>query len=315
MSDMDFKRLNDEDSPPGPAIAEITLLRAPFGTFDIHGDGTFTDKATGLMWMQAPFGMTWDGQSFSGQATKLTWQQASEMFGEGPALPLPRRIDGRAMDDPMSLAEPDIKVSEDLAGYTRGSQRHSFAGFSDWRLPTVHECRTIAFMDERGGGEFADDLRRVFAGMDAIDSTGGYFWTATMTWKLSGILKPISKALRLFTNFFAGHSVCAWGVSLEYGTRCDIGADNTLPVVLVRNKMPAASPLSSGDYDRACEAFRQGRLIIQVRHDKAGRWMLEDKLIVSRDCSKKEFMKQATASHDNWTLAWETGLVDFFVLG
>jgi len=104
-------------------------------------------------------------------------------------------------------------------------------------------------------------------------------------------------------------------MGLQNGLRFASDADFARPVVLVRNKMPSAVSLSIDEYDRACEALQRGRLIIQVRPDKTSQWVWKDKLSVSRDCSKMEFMKQAVASRDNWGLSWGTGLVDFFVLG
>lgn len=46
---------------------------APDYRFIDHGDGTFTDNATQLMWTHCFLGETWDGQSCTGEAISRDW--------------------------------------------------------------------------------------------------------------------------------------------------------------------------------------------------------------------------------------------------
>jgi hypothetical protein len=41
-----------------------------------NGDGTATDASLGLVWMRCSVGQTWSSETCSGNASKLTWQQA-----------------------------------------------------------------------------------------------------------------------------------------------------------------------------------------------------------------------------------------------
>ena len=49
---------------------------APASRFTDNGDGTVTDKATGLQWKRCSEGQTWDGATCTGSATQHTWKQA-----------------------------------------------------------------------------------------------------------------------------------------------------------------------------------------------------------------------------------------------
>lgn len=44
--------------------------------FTTHDDGTVTHNKTGLMWMRCSLGQAWQNGSCSGEASKLSWQQA-----------------------------------------------------------------------------------------------------------------------------------------------------------------------------------------------------------------------------------------------
>jgi hypothetical protein len=49
------------------------LPTSPDAGFTIHGDGTATHKATGLMWMRCSLGQTWDGKTCLGKAAAYPW--------------------------------------------------------------------------------------------------------------------------------------------------------------------------------------------------------------------------------------------------
>ena len=52
---------------------------APASRFTDNGDGTVTDKATGLQWKRCSEGQTWYGGTCTGNATSHTWQQALQL--------------------------------------------------------------------------------------------------------------------------------------------------------------------------------------------------------------------------------------------
>ncbi|WP_043761604.1 DUF1566 domain-containing protein [Aeromonas taiwanensis] len=94
------------------AICDDTLPRtSPTSRFLDHGNGTVTDRGTGLTWMRCQLGQTWRDQSCSGEPTRLYWQQA---------LLTAERI----------RTEPSHAL-------------HGFGGHNDWRLPTIKELASL----------------------------------------------------------------------------------------------------------------------------------------------------------------------------
>ena len=64
---------------PAPALAQTCRddipASAPDSRFSANGDGTVTDKATGLIWKQCAEGLS-GADCLTGGATTFTWQQA-----------------------------------------------------------------------------------------------------------------------------------------------------------------------------------------------------------------------------------------------
>ena len=59
------------------AICDDTLPRtSPSSRFLDRGNGTVTDRASGLTWMRCQLGQRWQNGSCSGEPTRLYWQQA-----------------------------------------------------------------------------------------------------------------------------------------------------------------------------------------------------------------------------------------------
>ncbi len=46
---------------------------APTERFTVNGDGTVTDKASGLMWMRCALGQDWNGETCVGEAEDYAW--------------------------------------------------------------------------------------------------------------------------------------------------------------------------------------------------------------------------------------------------
>ena len=80
----------------------------PDERYQVHGDGTVTDTATGLMWMQCSLGQTYvnDTCSDSNDATEYNWQDA-----------------------------------------LKAADSYTFANYSDWRLPNIKELASLAARD------------------------------------------------------------------------------------------------------------------------------------------------------------------------
>ncbi|CAM4040630.1 Lcl C-terminal domain-containing protein [Aeromonas bestiarum] len=94
------------------AICDDTMPRtSPTARFIDRGNGTVTDRSTGLTWMRCQLGQTWRDQSCSGEPTRLYWQQAL-------------------------LTAERIRTEPSHALY-------GFGGYRDWRLPTIKELTSV----------------------------------------------------------------------------------------------------------------------------------------------------------------------------
>ena len=93
------------------ATAEQTCVSdypeaTPGADFIDNADGTVTHKKTGLTWMRCALGQTWDGTNCSGTTQTYSWQGAL-----------------------------DAADAWNTAG--------GYAGYTDWRVPTVNELRSL----------------------------------------------------------------------------------------------------------------------------------------------------------------------------
>ncbi len=125
--------------PDDSAKFKDTKIETPIGTFICYHDGTFSDRKNKLMWIQAPWGMEWNGKKFKGECIKLNWNVATQLFGDGG---------GQAYHGIASvLTKEDIEANYS-ENYEKGSCVVTFSGYSDWRLPTAKELLTLAFCEE-----------------------------------------------------------------------------------------------------------------------------------------------------------------------
>jgi hypothetical protein len=60
---------------PGPDLRDDIPASAPDSRFTANGDGTVTDRATGLIWKQCAEGLS-GANCLTGSAMTFTWQQA-----------------------------------------------------------------------------------------------------------------------------------------------------------------------------------------------------------------------------------------------
>ena len=78
----------------------------PNERYEVHADGTITDTATGLMWLQCSLGQDLD-DNCSGSATEYNWQEALEA------------ADSYVLDSYTDWRLPNIKELDSLAALDR----------------------------------------------------------------------------------------------------------------------------------------------------------------------------------------------------
>ncbi len=83
-----------------------TYASTPSDQFREHANGTVTDSKSKLTWMRCALGMQWQGGTCVGVAARYEWQDAGRFI---------KRMNGDA----------------------------GFAGYSDWRLPSLKELEGI----------------------------------------------------------------------------------------------------------------------------------------------------------------------------
>lgn len=119
-----------------------TKIETPLGTYICYHDGTFSDMRNRLMWIQAPWGMNYNGKKFKGERIKLTWREAKKLFGYG----------GKISHTGSALRKEDIEKYPHNE-YKRGICEVRFSGYRDWRLPTAEELLTLGLFVEKESWE------------------------------------------------------------------------------------------------------------------------------------------------------------------
>jgi hypothetical protein len=178
-------------------------------SWTVNGDGTATCEQDRLMWIQAPWGMRWEGgSSFSGAPCPVSWVQAKELFGCGARV-------GLSKDDTIGLSAEQIRSTGFDFGYKRGTCRVNFAGYSNWRLPTLAEWYTVIGFD--------NEERKAVLQFEYDER----YWTATERYEW--ILHDFS----IYAFFVRKHN-CAWAMNPDRWIR-DIEVDVRLPIMFVRS--------------------------------------------------------------------------------
>jgi len=112
--------------------------KTPFGHYIDNRDGTVSHEETGLMWIRAPWGMVWNGESFTGEPIKLKWEEATRLFGRGAAVNYQVGTTKAFFDRKKRVA------SAFRNGYRLGKCRIDFASHQDWRLPTADDYQLMS---------------------------------------------------------------------------------------------------------------------------------------------------------------------------
>lgn len=95
--------------PPARHEGETRPRIGQSGRYLDNGDGTITDPETGLQWMRCRLGQEWDGQTCVGEGRdKMTWQDA-------------------------------LDAAKEL------NRRGGYAGYRDWRVPTIEELNSLVY--------------------------------------------------------------------------------------------------------------------------------------------------------------------------
>ncbi len=162
---------------PKKIVANFSLAGTrteALGKFVDNGNGTVTDKTTGLMWMRFSEGQEWRDQACMGEAKRFALDAAKAI-------------------------------------------RRDFAGYTDWRLPTLDELKSI--VDQSRSDPAYDPS--IFSGYDK--SSTPLYWTSTKPW---------------YVSFYSGEAFS-----------CDLNASCLYEVRLVRN----ATLSENGGFDTARE--------------------------------------------------------------
>ena len=216
-----------------------------FGNWSINGDGTVTDHKNGLMWIQAPWGMNWNGSIFTGKAIEISWVDAKNLFGKGEFTG--KTEYGRLNSDQLN----EIRYEK---GFSRGKCRVEHSGYDDWRLATAHDWKSIQFMSDRfdypnmGFEQRKEHLKKLFP----YTNTYQKFWTSTGKWhpymceqedisSLTGVSKlfarleiTVSKFYRVLNlKKFRDSGYTAW--VCDFNNNIDEGGHIKYPIMFVRN--------------------------------------------------------------------------------
>jgi hypothetical protein len=95
---------------PSQHHKSIVIQKLVANRYSDQGDGTIVDTKTNLQWMRFALGQTWNGKINLSEAKRYNWQEA-------------------------------LNAADDL------NQTGGFAGYTDWRVPTIDELKTLI---ERG---------------------------------------------------------------------------------------------------------------------------------------------------------------------
>lgn len=131
-------------------------------SYELRGDGTALSLTDKLMWIRIPWGASWTRPNEQNRdLEQLAWPTVTKLFGRGGGVSL-------CENGTIALEGWRIAKSSVSSGYTPGELRVDFAGYRDWRLPTVADWHTVLGLDW-------DMAAAVFP----LFGLGLRYWTAT----------------------------------------------------------------------------------------------------------------------------------------
>ncbi|KOR29723.1 hypothetical protein TI04_07925 [Achromatium sp. WMS2] len=154
------------------------------GHYLIHPNGTVTDTRNGLMWKRCAEGKTWDGKTCVGKANTMSWDQTMNVIVED------RGFLGFGKKERIEQKSWPV-----------------FAGYSDWRMPTIEELRTLVHCSSGNQQYWNETSKEKFRcggnyERPTIDKVVFYNTGSTWFWSASA---------------YAFGSINAWGLDFKYG--------------------------------------------------------------------------------------------------
>lgn len=155
--------------------------------YDVLGSnhGIIRDTQTGLDWMRCSMGQVWNGHTCSGEANRYTYQDA-------------------------------LNAAQQL------NASGGYSGYSDWRVPSLEELRTLVYCSSGRPNYFKESNSWCSSGYSQPtivhtifpNTPGAFLWSATP---------------------FANHSSFSWAVLFSHGGASYSLQSSSFPVRLVRD--------------------------------------------------------------------------------
>ena len=187
-------------------------LETAFGDWLIQED-TVIDLQNGLMWPRLPLGEVTIG---CGKIVEESWASMTKKYGRGV------RVDDSGYEyglyNQVIQARP---ASTYERGYTPGQERVTYAGFSDWRLPTLDKAATLTFNERFGtrkikiGEEDSKKIIRILFNASCLRTDVSSHKILFCTANRIGANSTAISVLLDILNWLARYPTPIWGLVLD----------------------------------------------------------------------------------------------------